>query len=106
MLKPFAYVLLPILTESTLEDAKQITLILDEVCSYGFNPSEDFVGDVEAIGIDSVNPFDEFHDKDRKNTSTGRAITDYFSKVQEDKLTAVSTIEYLEQHLPPARWTN
>jgi hypothetical protein len=71
MVKPYAYVILPYITQTNRDDSDSMRNIIYELREFGFNPSEDVVGEVEARGISEEEGLDMFNELNRRNGSTG-----------------------------------
>ena len=100
MMKPFAYIMLPYITNSNINDANNMKEIVEELRNFGFNPSEDFVGfQNDMRGINEGPELDKFNKLNRNNMSSGDIIKEIISEIEKEQLAKLSPLEYLQLHL-------
>lgn len=97
--KPYAYVILPWITETNEDDAEFMRNVVKELREYGFNSSEDIIGDFKPKGIGEEDPLETFNEINRRNTSTGAIINEILDAIEDEKIANLSDLEYLQMHL-------
>ena len=97
--KPYAYVILPWITNTNKDDAEFMKSMVRELREYGFNSSEDIIGDFDPKGISEEEPLEGFNEITRRNTSTGNIINEVLSEIEDEDIAKLTPIEYLQQHL-------
>lgn len=100
MIKPYAYIILPSITESNIHDSKNMESFIKELRSYKFNPSEDIVGlQNDMRGINEGPELEKFNKLKRNNMSSGDIIKGIISEIEEEEIANLSPLEYLQLHL-------
>jgi len=100
MMKPFAYIMLPYITNSNIKDSQNMKQIVEELRQFGFNPSEDFVGlQNDMRGINEGPELEKFNKLKRNNMSSGDIIKEIISEIEKEQLAKLSPLEYLQLHL-------
>lgn len=99
MNKPYAYVMLPWITETNKDDSEFMKNMIRELREYGFNSSEDIIGDFNAKGIDEEDPMEVSSSPDRVRRSTGQIINEVLSEIEDESIAKLTPLEYLRQHL-------
>lgn len=99
MNKPYGYVLLPSITDSNKDDGEFMKNIVRELREYGFESSEDIIGDFEPKGISEEEPMDTASTPDRQRRSTGQLINEVLSEIEDENIAKLTPLEYLELHL-------
>ena len=97
--KPYAYVILPWITDTNKDDAEFMKSMVRELREYGFNSSEDIIGDFDPKGISEEEPLDGFNEITRRNTSTGNIINEVLSEIEDEEIAKLSPLDYLRNHL-------
>jgi len=93
MVKPYAYVILPYLTQTNADDSDRMRSIISELRDYAFNPSEDIIGEFQAIGIGEEEELDMFSKPDRNDTSTGDVIEKIKSEIEKQEYADLTIAE-------------
>jgi superfamily II DNA or RNA helicase len=99
MNKPYAFVILPNITQTNKDDSEFMKGLIREMREYGFNSKEDIIGDFEPVGISEEEPLEGLNEVNRRNTSTGRIIQEVLSEIEDESIAKLSPLEYLQQHL-------
>jgi superfamily II DNA or RNA helicase len=99
MVKPYAYVILPYLTQTNKDDSDSMRNIIYELRQFGFNPSEDVVGEVEARGISEEEGLDTFNMVNRRNGSTGNIINEVLSEFELEEICSLTELEQMDRHI-------
>jgi superfamily II DNA or RNA helicase len=94
MVKPYAYVILPYLTQTNEDDSDSMRSIIYELREFGFNPKEDVVGEFSARGVSEEEDLDTFNKIDRRNGSTGDIITKVISEFELERICSLSFDDY------------
>ena len=81
------------------DDAEFMKSMVRELREYGFNSSEDIIGDFDPKGISEEEPLGGFNEITRRNTSTGNIINEVLSEIEDEDIAKLTPIEYLQQHL-------
>ena len=76
-----------------------LLIISNELREYGFNSSEDIIGDFDPKGISEEEPLDGFNEITRRNTSTGNIINEVLSEIEDEEIAKLSPLDYLRNHL-------
>ena len=97
--KPYAYVLLPWITEINKDDSEFIKGIVQELREYGFDSSEDIVGDFNPKGINEEVTMDVSSTPTRNIRTTGNLIDEVLSEIEDESIARLTPLEYLHQHL-------
>ena len=99
MFKPFAYIILPLITNTNQDDSEYIRQIITELRDYGFSPHEDIVGDVDIRGISESDNIDGLNEIIKKEKTTGDLIDEIHSEFELEEIAKLSPLEYLRTHL-------
>jgi superfamily II DNA or RNA helicase len=99
MVKPYAYVILPYLTQTNKDDSDSMRNIIYELRQFGFNPSEDVVNEFDARGISEEEDLDTFNEINRRNGSTGRIINEVLSEFELEEIASLSVEEYFLRNI-------
>ena len=99
MFKPFAYIILPLITNTNQDDSEYIRQIVTELREYGFSPHEDIIGDVDIRGISEDNGVDGLNEIMKREKTTGDLINEVWSEFEMEEIAKLSPLEYLERHL-------
>jgi superfamily II DNA or RNA helicase len=100
MNKPYAYVILPFITESNEYDSGTMQQFIKDLRGFGFNPSEDFVGyQNDMRGINEGEELDKFNKLTQNNMSSADIIKGIISEIEEEEIANLSPLEYLQLHL-------
>ena len=99
MVKPYAYVILPYITQTNRDDSDSMRNIIYELRQFGFNSSEDVVGEVEARGISEEEGLDMFNELNRRNGSTGNIINEVLSEFELEEIAKLSELDYMDRHI-------
>lgn len=99
MNKPYAYVILPDITQTNKDDSEFMKDLVREMREYGFNSSEDIIGDFDPKGITEEEPLEGDNEITRRNMSSGRIIREVLSEIEDEDIAKLTPIEYLQQHL-------
>jgi hypothetical protein len=99
MVKPYAYVILPYLTQTNKDDSDSMRNIIYELRQFGFNPSEDVIGEFDARGISEDEGLDTFNELNRRNGSTGRIINEMLSEFELEEICRLTEDEQLDRFI-------
>lgn len=99
MYKPYSYVILPYITQTNRDDSESMRNIIYELRGFGFNPSEDVVGEFDARGLGEEEPLDMFNELTRNAPSTGRIINEVLSEIELEQIANLSVEEYFLRNL-------
>lgn len=99
MFKPFAYIILPLITNTNQDDSEYIRQIVTELREYGFSPHEDIIGDVDVRGIAEDDNVDGLNEILKREKTTGDLIDEVYSEFEMEEIAKLSPLEYLERHL-------
>jgi hypothetical protein len=99
MVKPYAYVILPYLTQTNKDDSDSMRTIIYELRQFGFNPSEDVVGEFDARGIDEEEGLDTFNEVTRRVVSTGDIINEVLSEFELEEICSLSELDQMDRHI-------
>jgi predicted helicase len=99
MVKPYAYVILPYLTQTNKDDSDSMRTIIYELRQFGFNPSEDVVGEFDARGIDEEEGLDTFNEVTRRVVSTGDIINEVLSEFELEEICNLSELDQMDRHI-------
>ena len=99
MVKPYAYIILPYLTQTNKDDSDSMRNIIYEVRQFGFNSSEDVVGEFDARGISEDEGLDTFNELNRRNGSTGRIINEMLSEFELEEICRLTEDEQLDRFI-------
>ena len=92
MNKPYAYIILPVLTETNREDKKQMEKFVIELRDTNFNPFEDIVRNPTPLGLPEEDEMDTSSKPNRQTPRNGTNI-DYLRDVFEDIRVANLSVE-------------
>lgn len=93
MVKPYAYVILPYLTQTNADDSDRMRGMINELRDYGCNLSEDIIGEFQPIGIGEEEELDMFSKPDRNDTSTGAIIEKIKSEIEKQEYADLTIAE-------------
>jgi hypothetical protein len=99
MVKPYAYVILPYLTQTNEDDSDSMRSIIYELREFGFNPKEDVVGEFSARGVSEEEDLDTFNKIDRRNGSTGDIINEVLSEFELEQICSLTVDDYFSHLL-------
>ena len=98
MVKPYAYVILPYLTQTNKDDSDSMRNIIYELRQFGFNSSEDVIGEFEARGISEDEELNTFNELNRRSSSTGEIINEMLSEFELEEICRL-TERQLDRHI-------
>jgi hypothetical protein len=99
MNKPYAYVILPDITQTNKDDSEFMKDLVREMREYGFNSSEDIIGDFDPKGITEEEPLEGDNEITRRNMSSGRIIREVLSEIEDEDIAKLTPLEFLLQEL-------
>jgi superfamily II DNA or RNA helicase len=99
MVKPYAYVILPYLTQTNADDSERMKNMVRDLRLYTFDPSEDVIGEFKAIGIGEEEELDVFSKPDRNNMTTGQIIAEMISEFENEDIANLSALDYMDMHI-------
>jgi hypothetical protein len=73
--------------------------IIYELRQFGFNPSEDVIGEFDARGISEDEGLDTFNELNRRNGSTGGIINEVLSEFELEEICSLNELEQMERHI-------
>jgi superfamily II DNA or RNA helicase len=99
MTKPYAYIILPFITSSNKDDSEHMRQIVTELREYGFNPTEDVIGDFSATGIDEEEGPEGFNYPGTRNRTTLDIISEVYSEFELEEVASLSPMDYFDQFI-------
>ena len=88
MLKPYAWVIVPVLTMDEEEDATHIAGMVQNLRDYGFNPSEDIIISDPKNGIPPQTGLDGMNELQRRSQRTFEAIQNVQAQIEDEEFAA------------------
>ena len=88
MIKPYAWVIVPILSTDNEEDAMRIVELIERLRSYDFNPAEDVITSDRKNGIPTKEGLDAFNELKRVVPTAAQAIDEVIARIEDEEMAA------------------
>jgi superfamily II DNA or RNA helicase len=85
MYKPYAYIIIPNVIHSNEDDRVNLTQIITELRSYGFNPSEDIISSSRVNGIPTIEELTGLNDIKTKIPNIGELIENLEADIEKEE---------------------
>jgi hypothetical protein len=99
MNKPYSYIILPELTMTNKDDMAQMKQFVLQLRDYGFNPSEDIVGDANPFGLPEEEDLDMFNELNRNAPRNGNIIEFIKNEFEDERVANLSIEEQFNENL-------
>lgn len=99
MNKPYAYIILPEITLTNKDDMEQHKQFVLQLRDYGFNPSEDIVGDKDPLGLPEEEDLDMFNELNRRPIRNGNIIEFIQDEFEDERVANLSIEEQFNENL-------
>lgn len=100
MNKPYSYIILPEITLTNKDDMEQHKQFVLQLRDYGFNPSEDIVGDKDPLGLPEEEDLDMFNELNRRAPRNGNIIEFIKNEFENETIAKLSPLDYMDRHIP------
>jgi superfamily II DNA or RNA helicase len=97
--KPYAYIIIPNVIQSNEDDRVNLTQLITELRSYGFNPSEDIISSSRVNGIPEVEELNGLNDIKIKIPNIGELIENLEAEIESEINAKLSKKEFLLKNL-------
>ena len=97
MNKPYAYIMIPSIIHSNEDDKANMTQLITELRSYGFNPSEDIVSSSRVHGIPVHEELDGLNNVIRRIPKIGQLIENLQAELEAEASAKLDKIELLKK---------
>jgi superfamily II DNA or RNA helicase len=95
--KPYAYIIIPNIIHSNEDDKANMTQLINELRSYGFNPSEDIVSSTRVNGIPEHEQLDGLNLVVRRIPKIGQLIDNLEADIEAEELAKLDKTELLKK---------
>jgi len=99
MNKPYAYIIIPNIIHSNDDDKQNITHLITELRSYGFNPSEDIISSSIVNGIPEIDDLEGLNDIKIKLPNIGELIENLEAEIEAEENAKLTKKEFLLKNL-------
>lgn len=99
MNKPYAYIIIPNIIHDNEDDKQNLTQLITELRSYGFNPSEDIVSSSIIHGVPVIDALDGLNDIKTKLPNVGVLIENLEAEIEAEKNARLSKKEFLMKNI-------
>lgn len=97
--KPYAYIIIPNVIHSNEDDRVNLTQIITELRSYGFNPSEDIISSSRINGIQENDELSNLNDIKKKLPNIGELIENLEAEIESEKNAKLSKMDFLIKNI-------
>lgn len=97
--KPYAYIIIPDVVQSNEDDKANLTQIITELRSYGFNPSEDIISSSRVNGIPEIEELSGLNDIKIKVPNVGELIENLEAEIESEINAKLSKKDFLLKNL-------
>lgn len=97
MNKPYAYIIIPNVIQSNEDDRVNLTQLITELRSYGFNPSEHIVSSSRVNGIPEVDQLNGLNDIKIKIPNIGELIENLEAEIESEINASLSKRDFLNK---------
>ena len=97
--KPYAYIIIPNVIHSNEDDKENLTQLITELRSYGFNPSEDIISSSMVNGIPETEEMHGLNDIKTKIPNIGKLIENLEADIESEKNSKLSKKEFLLKNI-------
>ena len=95
--KPYSYIMIPNIIHSNEDDKENMTELITELRSYGFEPSEDIVSSTRVHGIPEHEELEGLNLKDKRIPVIGQIIENLEADIEAEELAKLDKIELLKK---------
>jgi superfamily II DNA or RNA helicase len=88
MIKPYAWVIVPVLSTDNEEDAMHIVELIERLRSYDFNPSEDVITSDRKNGIPTKDGLDAFNELKRSVPAAAQILDEIIAQIEDEEMAA------------------
>jgi superfamily II DNA or RNA helicase len=97
MNKPYAYIMIPSVYSGNEDDKANVIQLITELRDYGFNPTEDIVGNDRIHGIPEIEQPDGLNELRRSLPNVGQTIEELQAEIEAEKHAKLSKMDLLKQ---------
>lgn len=97
--KPYAYIIIPDVIQSNEDDKVNLTQIITELRSYGFNPSEDIISSSRINGIPEIEELSGLNDIKIKIPNVGELIENLEAEIESEINAKLSKKDFLLKNI-------
>jgi len=97
MYKPYAYIIIPNVIHSNEDDRVNLTQIITELRSYGFNPSEDIISSSRVNGIPTIEELTGLNDIKTKIPNIGELIENLEADIEKEENASMTKNDFLSK---------
>lgn len=97
--KPYAYIIIPDVVQSNEDDKANLTQIITELRSYGFNPSEDIISSSRVKGIPEIEELSGLNDIKTRIPNVGELIENLEAEIESEINAKLSKKDFLLKNL-------
>ena len=95
--KPYSYIMIPNIIHSNEDDKANMTELITELRTYGFNPSEDIVSSSIVHGIPQIEELEGLNDLMRRIPKVGKLIDNLEADIEAEELAKLNKLELLKK---------
>jgi superfamily II DNA or RNA helicase len=95
--KPYAYIMIPNIIHSNEDDKANMTELITELRTYGFNPSEDIVSSSIIHGRPQIEELEGLNDIVRRIPMVGKLINNLEADIESEELAKLDKLELLKK---------
>ena len=99
MNKPYAYIIIPNVIHSNEDDRINLTQLITELRSYGFNPSEDIISSTMVNGIPEIEELNSLNEVRTRLPNLGNLIEDLDAEIESEINAKLSKKDFLLKNL-------
>jgi hypothetical protein len=99
MFKPYAYIIIPNVIHSNEDDRVNLTQIITELRSYGFNPSEDIISSNRVNGIPEIEELSGLNDIKIKIPNIGELIENLEAEIEKELNASMTKTNFLNKNI-------
>ncbi len=97
--KPYAYIIIPNVIHSNEDDRVNLTQLITELRSYGFNPSEDIISSSIVNGIPEIEELNGLNEIRTRLPNIGRLIENLEAEIESEVNANLSKKDFLLKNL-------
>jgi superfamily II DNA or RNA helicase len=97
--KPYAYIIVPNVIQTNIDDKCNLTQIITELRDYGFSPSEHIISSSRVNGIPEIEELSSLNDIKIRIPNIGELIENLEAEIESEENAKLSKLDFLKKNL-------
>jgi len=99
MNKPYAYVIIPNIVHSNMDDKEFYVKIIEELRTYGFKPFENIISSTMINGLPEIEELEGLNEITRRLPNYGQLVENLEADVEAEKDASLEQVDWVRKHL-------